>query len=155
MSTAFCQPISTCEYYDDSHGYKINRRIELYYNRVQLPKGWNGIQRFVKVRRWGIRENKEFHEVAFYVLSKPIFSAAWAAAAIQGHWSVENQLHWVKDVNLGEDKMTLKLSNAAILAFLNNTAFNILKANHLKPSKDTFAKITNNVKELYKLFYSV
>lgn len=155
LFTAFCQPISTCEYYDDSHGYQVNRRVELYYNRVQLPKGWNGIQRFVKVRRWGVREGKHFHEVSFYVLSKPIFSAAWAAKAIQGHWSVENQLHWIKDVNLGEDKMTLRLANAAILAFLNNTAFNILKVNQLKPSKDTFAKITNNVKELYKLFYEV
>ena len=25
------------------------------------------------------------------------------AAAIRGHWSIENKLHWVKDVTLNED----------------------------------------------------
>ena len=155
LFTALNMPLSTCEYYQDQHGYQVNRRIELYPNNAQLPKGWNGITRLVKVRRWGMRENKPFDELSFYLLSKPLNSAATVAMAIQKHWSIENNLHWVKDVNFGEDDMTLKKpKNAAILALLNNTAFNILKMNGLKPTKDTFAKISNKVNELIKLFYN-
>lgn len=125
----------------------------MYVNKIDLPEGWNGIQRFVKVRRWGIRDSKPFHEVSFYVLSKPINSAAQVASAVQGHWAVENNLHWMKDVNLGEDDMSIKKTkSAAILAYFNNVAVNILNKAGLKPTKDTFAKISNKINELFKLF---
>lgn len=153
LYTALANPISTCEYYEDQHGYQVYRRIELYVNNTQLPKGWNGIKRFVKVRRWGTRENKPFEEVSFYALSKPLNSARIVAKAVQGHWSVENNLHWVKDVNLGEDDMSLRTPHTAtILAYLNNAAFNLLQSQGIKPTKDNFAKFSNKVNELYKLF---
>ena len=153
LFTALVDPISTCEYYEDKHGYQVHRRIELYRNKVELPKGWNGIERFVKVRRWGIRNEKPFDELSFYVLSKPTNNAAIVASAIQGHWSIENNLHWIKDVNLGEDDMSIRQpKTAAILAYLNNVAINILRNAGLKPTKDTFAKISNKVNELAKLF---
>lgn len=156
LFTALTQPISSCEYYDGTHGYQVSRRVELYVNKIELPKGWNGIERFVKVRRWGIRADKPFHEVSFYVLSKPIDSAALAAKAIQEHWSVENKLHWMKDVNMGEDDMSLTHpKSATILAYLNNVAVNILAHAGRRPTKDTFAKISNKVNELVKLFRNV
>ena len=155
LYTALSHPIASCEYYDNSHGYQVNRRIELYDNQADIPFGWNGIQRLVKVRRWGYRAEEFFDERAFYVLSKPIDSAAVVANAIQGHWSVENNLYWIKDVNLGEDDMTLTDPGmATILAYLNNVAINILARAGRKPSKDTFAKISNKVNELIKLFNS-
>ena len=153
LYTALGTPISTCEYYEHKHGYEVHRRIELYRNEVDLPKGWNGIQRLIKVRRWGIRNGQAFEERAFYVLSKPINSAGLVAQAIQGHWAIENQLHWIKDVNMGEDHMTLKDKNmVAVLVYLNNTAINVLRNAGYKPIKDTFAKFANKVNELYKLF---
>jgi hypothetical protein len=131
----------------------VYRRVELYVNRTTLPKGWNGIQRFVKLRRWGKRNNKEFHEVSFYALSNPINSALVAASAIQGHWGIENNLHWTKDVLLQEDYMTPHDKNmVSILVQLNNLALNTVRINGLRPVKDTFAKFANKVNELYKLF---
>jgi hypothetical protein len=46
----------------------VYRRVELYQNDATLPKGWNGIQRLVKVRRWGYRNQKQFEETAYYAL---------------------------------------------------------------------------------------
>ena len=153
LHTALATPISTAEYYDDEHGRQVHRCVELYDNQADLPKGWNGIVRLVKVRRWGTRNKKPFHELSFYVLSKPLNSAATVAIAIQGHWTIENKLHWIKDVNMGEDDMTLEGKNAvALLVYLNNLAFNTLKVAGYKPIKDTFAKFANKVKELIKLF---
>jgi predicted transposase YbfD/YdcC len=154
LFTALHTPISTCEYYEDKHGCQVHRRVELYENQATLPKGWYGITRLAKVRRWGFRGNQAFEETAYYVLSKPIHSAATVAKAVQGHWSVENKLHWVKDVNLGEDDMSIKSPpTAAILAYFNNAAFNVMSMNGYKVSKDTLAKFANKVNELYKLFY--
>lgn len=156
LYTALRRPISTCEYYQDTNGRQVYRRVELYDNLAQLPKGWNGIQRLVKVRRWGFRDGKEFEERTFFVLSKPINSAAVVAKGIQGHWGIENTLHWIKDVNMGEDDTSItNPATAAILIYLNNTAYNILKLAGHKPVKDTFAKIANKVNELYRLFQCV
>jgi len=156
LYTALATPLSSCEYYDDSHGRQVFRKVELFDNRMDVPKGWNNIERVVKVRRWGKRRKKgveqEFHEVAFYILSKPINSAYEVAMAIQGHWSIENELHWIKDVNLGEDDMSIHNHNSvAIIAYLNNMAVNAIRNAGLKPTKNTFAKITNKVNELAKL----
>lgn len=153
LYTALAQPISTCEYYDDKHGHQIFRRVELYVNEAELPKGWEGIQRLVKVRRWGMRNHSPFEETSYYVLSKPINSALRVARAIQGHWGIENNLHWAKDVNMKEDDMTLRDKNTvAVLVCLNNAAINLLRQAGYKPIKNTFAKITNKVNELHKLF---
>jgi predicted transposase YbfD/YdcC len=156
LYTALCQPISTCEYYQEEHGRCLTRRVEVYVNhdnQAQIPKGWNGIERLIKVRRWGTRNNKPFEELSFYVLSKPINSASVIAKAIQNHWSIENNLHWTKDVNLGEDDMTMNDKNAvALLVYLNNIALNTLKAKGYKPIKNTFSKFANKVNELINLF---
>jgi hypothetical protein len=45
LYTALCKPISTCEYYDDSHGREVHRRVELFENKIDMPTGWNHIER--------------------------------------------------------------------------------------------------------------
>lgn len=153
LYTALTMPFSTCEYYEKSHGREVYRKIELFNNQMDTLKGWNHIERIVKVRRWGKRDKKDFHEVSFYILSKPINSAFEVAMAINNHWSIENSLHWIKDVNLGEDNMSVHNHNSvAIIAYLNNMALNVLKKAGYKPIKDTFAKFANKVNELDKLF---
>ena len=70
----------------------------------------------------------------------------------QEHWSVENKLHWVKDMNIGEDDMTIHNHNiVAIVAYLNNMALNAVRMAGYKPTKDTFAKLANKVKQLAKV----
>ena len=151
--TALTSPISTCEYYEKVRSREVYRKVELFVNDADLPKDWNGIQRLVKVRRWGYRNNIPFEEISLYVLSKPLNSALVVAKAIQGHWNIENRLHWIKDANMHEDDMSIKdPSTAAILAYLNNITINILYTAGLKPVRDTFAKFANKVNELNKLF---
>lgn len=145
-------PISTCETYERSRGRIENRRVELYKNKIELPQGWSGIQRFAKVRRWGTRNGKDYHDVSFFILSKPINHAQSVANGIRNHWSIENNLHWTKDVLMGEDAMTIKNHNAAtFVAHLNTLAINLLRLAGYKPIKDTFAKFTNKVNELETL----
>ena len=145
--------MSSYETYEKGHGRCEFRCVELYHNRAELPAGWNGITRLVKVRRWGTRKDQPYHEVSFYVLSKPINSARIVAQGVRGHWSIENNLHWVKDTTMGEDDMTIVQQNTAtVVAHLNSTAINLLQLAGMKPNKDNFAKFTNKVKELHKLF---
>jgi hypothetical protein len=153
LFTALNMPISTFEYYERGHGNEVYRRVEVFVNGANLPNGWAGIERLIRVRRWGYRAGKRFDERTFYITSKPVNSASVAATIIQGHWCIENKLHRVKDVFMGEDDMSIERdSTATIVAHLNSVAINVLNMNGLKPTKDTFAQFANKVKELYILF---
>ena len=50
------------------------------------------------------------------------------ARAVRGHWSVENQLHWVLDMVFGEDQSRARTGNAAEnLAATRRLAINLLR----------------------------
>jgi hypothetical protein len=46
----------------------------------------------------------------------------------RGHWSVENRLHWVRDVTFDEDRSQVRKGNGAqMLASLRNLAISLLR----------------------------
>lgn len=54
----------------------------------------------------------------------PAVLAAW----VQGHWRIENALHWVRDVTYDEDRSQIRTGHAAhVMATLRNTAIGILR----------------------------
>ena len=74
-------------------------------------------------------------EVAFHVSGAPI-TAAVAAAAIRGHWGIENRSHHVRDVTLAEDASRVR-KNPGVLARIRSFAANILRANGAANIRDT------------------
>lgn len=77
-----------------------------------------------------LRGDKYSTEVRYYILSRKL-SARHFAAAVRGHWSIENQLHWQLDVSFGEDHSRLRKGHAdANFSILRRTALSLLKNNH-------------------------
>ena len=77
-------------------------------------------------RRQGFPADKPF--VRYFLLSKYI-PAKKLLDIVRSHWSVENQLHWVLDVILGEDASRTRKDEAPQnLAILRKLALNILRA---------------------------
>ena len=66
-------------------------------------------------------------ETADY-LSTATLSAAHAAHAIRAHWSIENRLHDVRDVTLGEDASRIRC-NPGLFALLRSFTLNLLRFN--------------------------
>lgn len=55
------------------------------------------------------------------------------ARAVRGHWAIENSLHWVLDVQCGEDRSRARTGHAAAnLATLRRLALNLLKQDRTK-----------------------
>jgi hypothetical protein len=47
----------------------------------------------------------------------------------RGHWGIENQLHWVRDVGFHEDRSAARVGGVPHgLAVLRNTAIGLLRA---------------------------
>jgi predicted transposase YbfD/YdcC len=106
----------------------------------------------VKVRRWGTRDNKPYSHTHYYILSKAFFHAQAVAQGIRNHWRIENNLHWVKDVIIGEDNMAVKdAHDASVVAVFNTIVLNILRIAGYKPTKDVLALFANKIEKIYKL----
>lgn len=73
-------------------------------------------------------------EAAFYVSSAPV-TAAVAAAAIRGHWGIENRAHHVRDVTMAEDASRVR-KNPGVLARIRSFAANILRLNGAENIRD-------------------
>lgn len=64
------------------------------------------------------------------------------AQAVRGHWGIENQLHWVLDVQMGEDDCRVRVGHAAEnLATLRRIVLNLLR-------RDTQTKAGTRAKQL-------
>lgn len=64
-----------------------------------------------------------------YYISSAELTPAQFAAAVRGHWAIENSLHWVLDVVMNEDACQIYRGDAAqILANARHMALNMLRA---------------------------
>lgn len=66
-------------------------------------------------------------EPAYYLATTKDTAAAFAGI-IRGHWGVENRLHHVLDVSMGEDASRIR-RNPGIFALLRQFALNLLRHN--------------------------
>jgi predicted transposase YbfD/YdcC len=89
-------------------------------------------------------------ETAFYV-ANAIVPADTAADATRGHWSIENGLHYSRDVTLREDASRIR-SNPGLFARLRSFAYNILKANRIDTlAQDRYRAALGGLQRLLKL----
>jgi predicted transposase YbfD/YdcC len=71
-------------------------------------------------------------EVRYFISSLLGDDAEKFANAARGHWSVENNLHWVLDVAFDEDQSRVRKDNAPEnMAMLRHVALNLIKADKL------------------------
>jgi hypothetical protein len=71
---------------------------------------------------------------------------------VRGHWSIENRLHWVRDVTFDEDRCRIrKGSGAQNMACIRNLAISILRiagARYIAPALRACARMGVGVTRL-------
>lgn len=91
---------------------------------------WKGLQTMVMVRRQRQIEGEIEQETHYYISSLPN-DAEKLLHAIRGHWQVENSLHWVLDVAMGEDDSRVRKGySPQNLGLLRRLALSLLKQEH-------------------------
>ena len=101
------KPLTIYEKKDLSHGRNIKRRISVFDGKNVKQKNYPHLKSFIKVERSGMRGKKSYEETLYYITSKKL-KAEILGQKIREHWSIENQVHWVKDVIFNEDKLRIK-----------------------------------------------
>jgi predicted transposase YbfD/YdcC len=116
----------------DLHGSRIEVRILQASSALTAEYcGWAGLQQVFRIERQRIDKRTAKHtvKVVFGITSlAPAQANAQRLAAIsRGHWGIENRLHWVRDVNFGEDASRIRTGQAPqVMATLRNLAISLL-----------------------------
>jgi hypothetical protein len=70
----------------------------------------------------------------------------------RAHWTIENRLHWVRDVTFDEDRCRIrKGAGAQVMASLRNLAISLLRmagARYIAPALRACARMGENVLRL-------
>jgi hypothetical protein len=73
----------------------------------------------------------------------------------RGHWSIENRLHWVRDVTFDEDRSQVRKGmGAQVMASLRNLAISLLRmagARYIAPALRHCARLGSQVLRLIGL----
>lgn len=119
---------------DVSAGHGRIERRELWASSALAGySDWPGLAQVLCVERTRRhkRTGRQQHERAYVVTSlAPARADARALLPLwREHWGIENGLHWVRDVPLGEDASRVRSGAAPhVLATLRNTILNLLRA---------------------------
>jgi len=92
--------------------------------------GWPHVGQVCAVVREVTRKGETSRETAYAVTSLTPERAppARLQATWRGHWGIENRLHWVRDVTLGEDKSQVRTGAAPqAMAAVRNTAIAVVR----------------------------
>jgi len=95
---------------------------------------WPGLQQVGRIeRRRTVRHRgrvRETREVTYLVTSLPPARAGATAllALVRGHWTIENRLHYVRDVTFDEDRSQVRCGAAPqVMAACRNLALALLR----------------------------
>lgn len=103
--------MTNCRYYykkeEKSRGRLETRYIHIFEATEAIKKYLPHIKTVARVHRKR-KTNKGITKEIIYYISDLELNAKQFYEGIRGHWSIENQLHWVKDVIMYEDRSRIK-----------------------------------------------
>ncbi len=115
---------------DNGHGrHQDTRRLIASTDLVGYTE-WPGLAQVFRYERSWEEHGKTKQEVQYGITSLPpdIADAGRLLALKRGHWQIENGLHYVKDVTLGEDRSLVHLGNGpGVLSMLRDASISLLR----------------------------
>lgn len=110
-----------------SHGRLVVQRAWVAAHEGEVDEKWPGCKMLASIDSLRIENGKEALARRYYISSR-MMSAEAFATAVRAHWGIENRLHWMLDVNFGEDAARVRKDYAADnLSRLKKIVLNVLR----------------------------
>ena len=127
--------LETCADLDKGHGRIEERRVAVlreldwleggrrFPGELRLPRAACLVRAETRVESRGATRT----ETRYFISSRAL-TATDAAAAVRGHWAIENRLHWVLDVTFADDQSRLRKGHGARnMATVRHFALNLVR----------------------------
>ena len=144
-----------CKTINKGHGRIEKRVIQVAPVKEGQTKFPHAAQ-FIKVFRstTDLKGSNLKQEIAYLVtsLSSERATAGYLLESIRGHWSIENSLHWVRDVTFDEDRSQIRTGSAPrVFASMRNLVISLLRLNGVKCIASALRKLSWNVERTLEL----
>ena len=149
FDTAPPQEVASLTHVDKAHG-RLETRRHVVSTKIDWMSGsrhFPGEPRFANLKTIGMVEaavekaGRTSIERRYYISSAALNSERFAGA-VRGHWGIENQLHWVLDVQFNEDQSRLRAGHGAKnMAIVRHFAINLVRRANDRRSIKTRRKL--------------
>ena len=145
--------INQFEKEETNKGRKEVRTVRLFQTEnSSLPDGWTKLNRVVEITNHGWRDGKAYHKRHLYISSVISNSAREMGEHIRGHWSIENNLHRVKDVLQNEDhSLIVEKRITANLSLIKSIVISLFRVNGYHSIKKALERYRNRVEDCAEL----
>ncbi|WP_425954626.1 ISAs1 family transposase [Xylanimonas sp. McL0601] len=112
--------------------YRTYWELKMHVAGVAAGTAFDDTAQVAQLRRTVTKAGKKTVEVVYVITSADAAAAdpATLAAWVQGHWTVENRLHWVRDVTFDEDRSQSAVGACPqVMAAIRNTVIAVLRRN--------------------------
>ena len=95
---------------------------------------WPGVRQVCQIEHEVEQKRQRQVEVRYAITSLgPKIRADKLLSLVRGHWAIENQLHWVRDVTFGEDGSQVRKGSAPeIMSALRNVVLGLMRQAGIK-----------------------
>lgn len=91
---------------------------------------WPNASQVCKLEREVFRRGETSVDARYFITSLEAASPKALMEIARGHWGIENRLHWVRDVSMGEDGSQVRSGSAPqVMAALRNVVIGLLRQN--------------------------
>lgn len=89
---------------------------------------WPGAKQVCKLEREVFRRGATSVDARYFITSLEVARPKALMEIARGHWGIENRLHWVRDVSMGEDGSQVRSGSAPqVMAALRNVVIGLLR----------------------------
>lgn len=143
------QPSLTKE--TQQHGRAEKRCVRVFSAHGSDPHQWPAVKTIVAIDRNRTYRGNDSHHCAYYISSLKTTASIWSDE-VQGHWRIENRLHWPKDVLLKEDDTYGRKANVLLTASVfRSITINLLRLNGFKSIAAALRELANQVERIFRL----
>jgi predicted transposase YbfD/YdcC len=121
--------------------------VEVFSPPSNLDSRWVGVHSIVKVFRSGTRGNHDYEsDSATYYISSLSPTSSLIPLGIRRHWTIENRLHWVKDVVTKEDiSPRLQGKASTNISIIKSWVLNLLRVHGFDSMTEAISKLSHNL----------
>jgi predicted transposase YbfD/YdcC len=130
---------------ESSHGRLVHWQLRARNATDAIRERWVGASWIVELVSTGWRGIKPFHHVHYFLTTLRTSPKA-LLRLVRQRWAIENQWHWPRDTQLGEDAHRYSQRNGVqVLALLRTLALNLLRCNGFRSIRAGLMAVAHDI----------
>ncbi len=131
-----------------SHGRRVRWTLRARNATEAIRERWVGASCIIELVSTGRRDGKPFHHIHLFITTLRTSPKA-LLRLVRQHWAIENQWHWPRDTQLGEDAHRYSQRNVVqVLALLRTLALNLLRCNGFRSVRAGLMAVAHDISRM-------